>query len=76
MTADGKGLDEMIVRKNTVAMRLLEKLTPHGSEFCDDPERCYEYIRRALSHQQDIIKKKVIENRELRRLLRERGGEA
>ena len=60
--------------KEETAMRLLEKLTPQGSEFYNDPEFCYEYLQRVKIQRHKIIKKLVLKNRELLKRLKERGG--
>lgn len=37
------------------AMKALEELTPSGSEFWEDPKRCYEYVREARSSQHKLL---------------------
>ncbi len=37
----------------------LQSLTPCGSEFAHDPERCVEYVKEVRNHQQELIKKFV-----------------
>jgi hypothetical protein len=43
------------------AMRALESLTPSGSEFVNEVERCTAFIRGAIDAQWEYLKKKVIE---------------
>ena len=40
------------------AMRLLESLTPGGSEFYNDPERCHDFIFKQIQDLRDIAKRK------------------
>lgn len=47
--------------------RLLESLTPSGSEFYHNPERCAEYVRNTLREQHELILKQQKELRELRK---------
>jgi hypothetical protein len=42
----------------------LEGLTPGGSEFCEDPERCAAYIRGKLGGMASALKRRAIESRE------------
>lgn len=51
------------------AMRLLESLTPNGSEFVDDPERCAEHIRDERTRQWELVKNKVKRVKELEDLV-------
>ncbi len=39
----------------TTALRLLESLTPSGSEFVNNPQACYEYVRDLIKSQHDRI---------------------
>jgi hypothetical protein len=43
------------------AMKALEDLTPSGSEFYEDPQRCYTYARWRLDNQFNLLKNKMIE---------------
>ena len=43
------GVSDMEESAQSQAMRLLEELTPGGSEFHNDPQRCYAYIRQQLN---------------------------
>ena len=43
------------------AMKALEELTPQGSEFYEDPKRCYAHVRERLDHQWDMLKKTIIQ---------------
>ena len=43
------------------AMRALEELTPQGSEFWEDPERCAAAIRYRLDSQWRLLREKIIE---------------
>ena len=36
---------------------LLEKLTPQGSEFFQNPKRCFDYIKDELQRKNELIKK-------------------
>jgi hypothetical protein len=47
------------------AQKLLESLTPGGSEFFDDPEYCVKNIREHRQSQHEIIVKLVIEKKSL-----------
>ena len=47
------------------AMSYLEKLTPQGSEFVNDPKACYEHIQQRLDNNHELIKKKFKENKQL-----------
>jgi len=51
---------------NQKAQRLLESLTPGGSEFVDDPERCVEFVKEQLSaaKQAVLVSKKGLEKME------------
>jgi len=42
-------------------MRALEELTPQGSEFWEDPERCAAFIRYRLDSQWRLLREKIIE---------------
>lgn len=55
-----------LVNKPEEAMRWLERLTPQGSEFYDDPENCFHFIMRQRISRWDIIKKQQKEIKELR----------
>jgi hypothetical protein len=43
------------------AMKLLESLTPGGSEFHNNPQRCHDYVKERMKFQKDKIKKLIIE---------------
>jgi len=45
--------------------RLLESLTPGGSEFHDNPEYCVEWAKSRLESNWRIAKKAIIRSREL-----------
>lgn len=45
--------------------RALEGLTPGGSEFVDEPERCAEYVKHSRMHQHRMIVKTVTRLKEL-----------
>jgi hypothetical protein len=47
------------------AMRALEDLTPSGSEFVEEPKRCYTHVRERLTHQWELLKSKIIELKNL-----------
>jgi len=49
------------------AMKALEDLTPSGSEFYEDPTFCFRYVRQRLHTQFDLLKKKMIETRQLQK---------
>ena len=54
------------------SMRYLEKLTPGGSEFAFDPERCFKYAEELIRSGHEAKKDKVREqqaNRELAEML-------
>jgi cell shape-determining protein MreC len=40
------------------AMRVLESLTPSGSEFVNDPEACVAFVRDRLAHVIQIAKER------------------
>lgn len=42
------------------AMICLENLTPSGSEFVDDPEYCYRYIRGRIDKLRSMLKKEIL----------------
>lgn len=48
-------LCEKCTRRDSKAMRALESLTPGGSEFVDEVERCVEVIRWTRTSQMDTI---------------------
>lgn len=48
LTEAARLLDERL-RERDEAVALLERLTPGGSEFANDPERCAEHVRTRLS---------------------------
>jgi hypothetical protein len=50
------------------AMRALELLTPHGSEYVNDPERCVEFVRESLASQMRQIVRLTRRVRELEEL--------
>ena len=41
------------------AMRLLESLTPGGSEFYNDPERCLDFIFKQIQDLRKMVKRKL-----------------
>jgi hypothetical protein len=43
--------------KLSYAYILLEKLTPQGSEFFQNPKRCFDYIKDELQRKNELIKK-------------------
>jgi hypothetical protein len=47
-------------------MRALESLTPSGSEFVNDVERCLSFVRQHQESRWTFLKKMVLENRQLR----------
>ena len=51
------------------AMRWLERLTPGGSEFHDDPENCFYLIVRERESRWEVIKRQQKRIRELEKLL-------
>jgi hypothetical protein len=59
-------LCEKCLRNESKAMRALESLTPGGSEFVDEPERCVQAIRHAIDSRRQHILKLTKENKELR----------
>lgn len=48
------------------AMRALESLTPSGSEYVNDVERCVAFVRDRLHVQHQLIIQLTIENRKLK----------
>ena len=54
--------------KGIEAMKLLESLTPEGSEFHNDPERCVEWVRERLSGVVEQVKKRKAAEAEIRQL--------
>lgn len=52
-------------------MRLLESLTPGGSEFYENPENCVEWIQRRLASSFDLLLKAHIRIRDLEKQLAE-----
>lgn len=56
---------------NEKAMRLLEQLTPLGSEFHDDPQRCFDWVRESIDSRWEYIKNKIRENRSLLKKINE-----
>lgn len=49
---------ELCSPRDYKAMRLLESLTPNGSEFVNDPEACVEFVRYRLGHVIDLAKQR------------------
>lgn len=49
--------------------KALEGLTPQGSEFVNDPERCAAYVQDARTSERSLLKEKVKENARLKRAL-------
>lgn len=54
-----------LVNKPEQAMRWLERLTPGGSEFHDDPENCFAFIVREHHDKWNLLKRKAREVRSL-----------
>lgn len=54
-----------LVNKPEQAMRWLERLTPGGSEFHDDPENCFAFIVRDRHGKWNLLKRKAREVRSL-----------
>ena len=54
----------------TNPMRVLEALTVGGSEFHDDPKRCYQEIRRVLDYRHKLILRYKKERDELAETVR------
>lgn len=48
------------------AMRLLEDLTPSGSEFYEDPERCHAHAKRVINQRMDLL---VLKQKRINELL-------
>ncbi len=46
------------------AMRILESLTPTGSEFVGDPEACAAYVRKKISTLHDVAKNAVLRSQQ------------
>lgn len=54
--------------------RLLENLTPGGSEFVDDPQRCYAFVKDRLLESHRKAVNAIKERKALEELLREAVG--
>lgn len=54
------------VDKGELAMRILEILTPGGSEFYNDPVRCYQHIKDRFDSNHKLIIKLTKENKTAR----------
>jgi phospholipid N-methyltransferase len=52
---DSKPSYEELLTSRVNLMRMLESLTPGGSEFYNDPEACVEYVKRVISGIPGII---------------------
>lgn len=61
--------------RELVAMRALENLTPNGSEFVNDPERCVEFIRRHSQSQHRMIVAQQLELKSLRERVKQLNGD-
>ena len=48
------------------AMKALENLTPSGSEFYEDPQFCFRYVRHRMHNQFNLLKNKMIEIKNLK----------
>lgn len=59
-------LCEICVRRESKAMRALEALTPSGSEYVDEVERCVQFIRDVRESQHQIIISLTKQRNELR----------
>ena len=59
---------KLAVNSKCPAMRALEDLTPSGSEFFEDPQFCYAYVRGKITHMQDSL---IRAHKELNRLRKE-----
>lgn len=53
-------------KKRGAAMQALESLTPGGSEYVGDPERCVAHVRDHQTHLTDLLKKTILDKRELK----------
>ena len=62
-------LCEKCTPRELKAMRALESLTPSGSEFVNDVERCVAFIRESDRSKMRHIVKLTIANKELREAL-------
>jgi hypothetical protein len=51
-------LCEKCTSRELKAMRALESLTPGGSEFVNEPERCVAFVRDRLSYTINSVKKR------------------
>lgn len=58
-----------LVNKPDQAMRWLERLTPQGSEFFDDPENCFAFVVRKRDSDWETIKRQQKRIRELESLV-------
>ena len=54
----------------TNPMRVLEALTAGGSEYYNDPKRCYEDIRRTLDKRHELMVKFKLQRDELEEKVR------
>ena len=59
---------ELCNPRDSRAMRALESLTPNGSEFVNDPERCVEFVRDRLAFLVQIAKERNMAQQEAREL--------
>jgi hypothetical protein len=57
------------------AMLALEGLTPGGSEYVNDVERCVDHIRNRRNSTESLLKALVLQNKELRAQPAEKAGE-
>lgn len=48
------------------AQRYLEDLTPGGSEYVDNPKRCYEWVQERLDNNQRLLVRAHLESNRLR----------
>ena len=54
----------------------LQSLTPGGSEYVDDPERCVRFVRETRESQHAMIAKTVLENKEQAKQIAEKDARA
>ena len=64
-------LCEKCAPRELKAMRALESLTPHGSEFVNDVDRCLAFVRDRLTSQHQMIVQLTLRIKELER---QKGG--
>lgn len=50
-------------------MKALEDLTPTGSEFWEDPKRCYEFVKELIANRWRILVETVKQRNTLREQL-------